>query len=99
MVEFAIVLNVARICQKRNLPNLTKNKYITNEPNNTKNAMNKTNSINNLEAQSPFVSENEVFSESQGKWYSATDVIDFAAFFIFFCSFVIFNLAYMSYHL
>lgn len=100
MVEFAVILLISRIAQKRNHITFAQNKttnYILND-NKTKDMV-KTNSVNNFEAPSTLVSENDVHANSEEHWYCTTDVIDFAAFFIFLFSYVIFNVAYMSYHM
>ena len=99
MVEFAIVLLLSRVHQKRNHEKKAKNKSFKAENSTTRKNLNKTISINNLEAPSSCVSESEVYSVSKEKWYSTTDVIDCAAFFIFFFSYLTFNFAYMSYHI
>ena len=99
MVEFAVILMISRIAQKRNNITFAQNKTTNYILSNKTKDMAKTISVNNVEAPSPFVSENEVHTNSEEHWYCTTDVIDFAAFFIFFFSYLMFNVAYMSYHM
>lgn len=99
MVEFAVVLMITRIAKKRNHITLAKNKTTKIVVSDNGKYMTKTISDNNLEAPSPLVSENEAYTNSKEVWYSTTDVIDFAAFFIFFFSYLTFSVAYMSYNM
>ena len=67
--------------------------------------MSKTISINTLETPSSIggaSTENEDYTQeayNNEQWYSTTDAIDFAAFFLFFFSYLLFNIAYMVYHM
>ena len=43
--------------------------------------------------------DGDVVSNNKSTWYSKTDVIDFVAFLVFFMTYFIFNLIYMSHYM
>ena len=61
--------------------------------------MSKARSISNLEMPPSVMSENDVYLYAPEEWQTTTDAIDFAAFLLFFVSYLIFNVTYISYHM